>query len=439
MRLLAAAIACVGIAAAAAPVESVAREQAWIGKNVVDRALDTFHRLSGWRPPVATTSEAFCAAVADGDVEALELTIRQGVDIEYQCPVANGTATALYIASRAGHTGIVDVLLREGAAVNSPEGRPAFPGETALHAAAGWGQTETVELLLRMGANASQGNAQAFLPLHNAAMWGHLEVIEVLLQASVDINSRNSNGWTPIHRAATSGQVESVRLLLERGADATIATNEGFNPLYVAAQHDHSEIVRLLLAVDDPRQSIKYPGGYSPLYKAAHGGHNVTLGILLEDGRLPLDGRTDEGMTPLIAAAEKGHFACVAALLRSGADASIASKSGETAAQAAARDGHQEVAALLEEHLSASEAKARARRRRDRQAMILSAQEKLCGFALFLAFLLFGPLTVYWYKLYWKRKKKKANRLAIRDRVRPGSLEASGRPPRRGPDCRTRI
>ena len=109
--------------------------EAWIGKNVVDRALDAFHRLSGWRPPVATASEAFCAAVADGDVEALELTIRQAVDIEYQCPVANGTESALYIASRLGHMDCIEVLLREGAAVNSPEGRSEFPGETALHAA----------------------------------------------------------------------------------------------------------------------------------------------------------------------------------------------------------------------------------------------------------------------------------------------------------------
>ena len=37
----------------ASPIDS----EAWIGKNVVDRALDAFHRLSGWRPPVATTSE----------------------------------------------------------------------------------------------------------------------------------------------------------------------------------------------------------------------------------------------------------------------------------------------------------------------------------------------------------------------------------------------
>ena len=65
--LLAAAIACVGIAAAAAPVES----DPWIGKNVVDRALDAFHRLSGWRPPIVTVSEAFCAAALRGDAKAV--------------------------------------------------------------------------------------------------------------------------------------------------------------------------------------------------------------------------------------------------------------------------------------------------------------------------------------------------------------------------------
>ena len=50
-------------------------------------------------------------------------------------------------------------------------------------------------------------------------------------------------------------------------------------------------------------------------------------------------------------AAANGHVAVVKALLAEGADPSAADKDGNTALMAAAREGHLEVFALIQQHL----------------------------------------------------------------------------------------
>ena len=38
----------------------------------------------------AAASKAFCAAAIDGDVEAVKKSIRNGADVDYQCPAPIG-------------------------------------------------------------------------------------------------------------------------------------------------------------------------------------------------------------------------------------------------------------------------------------------------------------------------------------------------------------
>ena len=297
----------------------------WKGKTPADIASQNGHHEVVALLEGRVLSEAFCAAVTDGDVEGVELLISQGVDVDYLCPyddLINWRETALCTAASEGSTRMMEVLLRAGAVVNfagqeGPDGR-----QTALILAADFGQTEAVQLLLRAGANASQvdGWGGGWEPLHYAASDGHRRVVEVLLDESkVDINRRNSNGGTPIYHAARNGHVEVVRLLLERGADATIANDKGFRPLYVAAEKNHSDTLRLLLDVDDPRQAIR-SGGVSPLHISAKRGSKAALEVLCQDGRLSVNGRTENGTTPLWYAADHGRLGSAETLLRYGAD-----------------------------------------------------------------------------------------------------------------------
>ena len=55
----------------------------------------------------------------------MEKAIRYlGVAVDYPCPTANGTMTALIIASSYGHKEVLRVLLSHGADVNAADEKP---------------------------------------------------------------------------------------------------------------------------------------------------------------------------------------------------------------------------------------------------------------------------------------------------------------------------
>ena len=96
----------------------------------------------------ATASQNFCGAAFDGNLEAVKESIRDGVDVDYQCTTLVGPATALYIASYNGHTEVISVLLSHGADVNAVSGE----GFHALYAAALNNHPKVVRLLSHFSA-----------------------------------------------------------------------------------------------------------------------------------------------------------------------------------------------------------------------------------------------------------------------------------------------
>ena len=258
--------------------------EAWIGKNLVDRALDTFHRLGGWRPPVSNASKALCAAAKGGDARSVELALRDGADVNFPCALANGTATALWIASVKGHPEIVALLLSKGADTTAL----SVNGFHALYVAAGSDHGEVVRLLLEnseVNPFDATNNPGGFTPLHAAADMVSIEALEILIEdGRLPIDGLTDKGETPLYRAARNGSHRAVEILLARNADATIANNAGFQPLYAAAEQNQSDSVRLLLNVVDPRNAIKNPGGFSPVHIAAKMDSKAALELLLDRG-----------------------------------------------------------------------------------------------------------------------------------------------------------
>ena len=213
--------------------------EAWIGKNLVDRALDTFHRLGGWRPPVSNASKALCAAAKGGDDRSVELALRDGADVNFPCALPNGTATALWIASVKGHPEIVALLLSKGADMTAL----SVDGFHALYVAAGSDHGEVVRLLLEnseVNPFDATNNPGGFTALHAAADRDSIEALEILVEdGRLPIDGLTDKGETPLFRAARNGSHRAVEILLDSGADATIANDEGFYPLYAAAEQNH--------------------------------------------------------------------------------------------------------------------------------------------------------------------------------------------------------
>jgi ankyrin repeat protein len=143
--------------------------------------------------------------------------------------------TALMLASREGHVGMVRWLLDKGAAMNE---RSHFEG-TALWFACHHGRSPVVRLLLERGADPTIASSFGSTPLITASFEGHVEVVRSLLghaSAKATINHRELQGLTALWGACAQGHGGVARALLEEGADLIIAANDGTTPMAAAMQ-----------------------------------------------------------------------------------------------------------------------------------------------------------------------------------------------------------
>ncbi|KAH0541261.1 hypothetical protein FGG08_004266 [Glutinoglossum americanum] len=123
-------------------------------------------------------------------------------------------------------------------------------------------------------------------------------------------------------------------------------------PLFVAAQYGAPKVTAALLSTGADAND-RDADGRSTMEVAAGGGHNLVVKQLLEAKADPDIKGSMYGSTPIQAAAESGHIDTVRILLghvkevRSICD--IRSRDGKTARDLALKNGHREIARLLDE------------------------------------------------------------------------------------------
>ena len=198
--------------------------------------------------------DLFCAAGL-GDVERVRAffgpdgRLRPGASITgssryapdgTRLPCPPGTdrevvADALYMASRAGHEGMVRELL-----THDPDlAFRAFAGATALHWAHFAGAPRVVALLLAAGADPTLrdpvlGCTPEAFGICVAASWAWgAKVRRRLAENPALVHAESARGG-PLHEAAWSGALEAVKLLLEAGADPGRRNADGKTALDLA-------------------------------------------------------------------------------------------------------------------------------------------------------------------------------------------------------------
>jgi ankyrin repeat protein len=305
------------------------------------------------------TCNALCAAADFGQEESVAMLLsHSNINVNKQSCVRDGSA--LCIASRRGHLGIVRRLLKSPIDVNAVDRN----GATALYEAARGGYVEVVALLLGHGvdvdvltidtmfcANPSESALDAAVAAGNmdvvtmlldrgcrplsslfyAAREGHVEVAELLLeQPGVYVNGANSDGETPLFDAAYNGHVDMMAMLIRMGADvnhldnyhsslltitmdkevgetaaaALLLATEGldvnrgyFHALGVATSHRRADFVAMLLAHGEV--DVNAANDSTALHTAAIGGLDEIVALLLGHESLDLNKVDGQGRTAL--------------------------------------------------------------------------------------------------------------------------------------------
>ncbi|KAJ4859940.1 ankyrin repeats (3 copies) domain-containing protein [Trichoderma breve] len=131
-----------------------------------------------------------------------------------------GWLSALHMAARRGHGGIVRLLLQNCMDTNEPDSDGLTP---LMHAAAG-GHEEVVGLLLSHGARLGDRDNRRRSVLHWAVLTYREAVLRLLLKhAATDdpllIDAYDESGCSPLHAAIDSGFEIGVSILMEFGVN----------------------------------------------------------------------------------------------------------------------------------------------------------------------------------------------------------------------------
>ncbi len=157
---------------------------------------------------------------------------------------------------------------------------------------------------------------------------------------------------TKLIDAAEEGRLEDVQKHLAQGADINERGMLKMTALMAAAAKGHEDIVSFLLQQPNIEVDILNAGGTTALMAAARQGHLGVVKILLDDPRCDVNTLGKFGGTALMNAAGFGHIDIVKEMLKIEGISLAATYTDEkfSPITIAQKNGHTDIAALLESH-----------------------------------------------------------------------------------------
>ena len=237
---------------------------------VVERSQDVDARgFDGNETPVIVASR-------EGHSEVVQALLEHGADIETR---DNYFYSAVEHASTRGHLKVVQVLLERGADVNKAVDQR---NNTILHLASSFGHPKVVRMILEHGANVHARDIDDLTPLHSAQDEG---VARVLLEYEANPNAQDKTKRTPLYEALDLRCAEFVRVLLDNGADVNARDHQNRTPLHLASRWGYLDGVRLLLQRGTDIHA-RDDSGWTPFQVASARRHHDIMQFLLEHGAL---------------------------------------------------------------------------------------------------------------------------------------------------------
>ncbi len=287
-------------------------------------------------------------AAQRGDTTAVRSLLKSGANVN----AAQGDGmTALHWAAYRNDPEMTQALIQAGAKVKA---ETRLQKLTAIFIASKGGYAGVLDLLLKAGADANSTNSTGSTPLMFAAASGNADAVKVLLDRGANVNAReNTWGETALIFAAALNRTDVVKMLLAKGADASITTkverldsNKGYDPDEVnekpkgvkteedAAQADAAAKAAAKKRADDRRaaaakmRSAEAMGGMAALHFAAREGHLETVRTLVDSGVNVNEPSAADQTSPLLQAIYNGHYDLAKYLLDHGADPKLVNADG---------------------------------------------------------------------------------------------------------------
>ena len=161
-----------------------------------------------------------------------------------QCIFPGTPRIDILCAAESGDIHLVKTLLKAG---NIPITFPIFL-DTPIHIASRKGHTGIVQELIDHGVKVNLLGRQGNTPLHEAVAAGHLEILQILLKSNADMRISNEHGNMPLHEAVLGGHLDLVKALVHSGGEDILWVKGGGGriPVDIAEQCGHGAVLDYL-------------------------------------------------------------------------------------------------------------------------------------------------------------------------------------------------
>eukprot|EP00238_Polyblepharides_amylifera_P003462 CAMPEP_0196575244 /NCGR_PEP_ID=MMETSP1081-20130531/4756_1 /TAXON_ID=36882 /ORGANISM="Pyramimonas amylifera, Strain CCMP720" /LENGTH=1321 /DNA_ID=CAMNT_0041893485 /DNA_START=165 /DNA_END=4130 /DNA_ORIENTATION=+ len=265
-------------------------------------------------------------AVDGGHVDTIRVLLRSGADVNRG---REGWTALMWACGGASAEEIAKIFLGEfGADPNAA----SLNGKTAIMVASSAGNTAVVNILIGYRAQVDVPDKEGNTALTLATSEGHVEVMDTLLAAGANVSTVGPHQRPLLMTAAALGNVQVASRLLQAGASlAQPAGEDGATALMVAAERGQKSMVNLFLTHDADVNAMDVKNT-SALARASRAGKAEVAQLLIELGAV-VDAPDYNLWTSLMHAAARGHDVVMAVLLAAGADVHFQSTAGETAVE----------------------------------------------------------------------------------------------------------
>ena len=217
-------------------------------------------------------SFAFMAASRNGHYGAVDILLKYqkaGWSVNWQ---TNEGWSALMLASQNGHYRIVKRLLENGAQVDLQSN----DGQSALMLASQNGHYRIVKRLLENGAQVDLQSNDGRSALMLASKWGHYELVSLLLFEGAQVDLQADNKFSAVTFANQNGNIEVVKLLLHKGA------LKKEDECLTVIENGHSDVIMIwrqeMSRLDHEKNNV-----LSALMKASNGYSHKAIQVPLEN------------------------------------------------------------------------------------------------------------------------------------------------------------